>query len=144
MKPSFIQFAEKAQESIDREYKLIQKSTEELDVERREVAQKASQLLDKEILLNSREKDLDARAEEVVRKELLIKDLDQAKADRENATSERQAAEKALLQAQSIEGQNMQKEAELYKREVALSEEKKTYMDKLKKEFVNSVIGRVI
>lgn len=144
MKPNFLQFAEKAQEVIDREYKTIQKATDELESERLQVKQKSDQLLGKEVALNAREKDLDVRAEEVVRKELLIKDLEQARTDRENATSERQAAEKALLKAQEIEGQNMQKEAELYKREVALSEEKKTYMDELKKEFVNSVIGRVI
>lgn len=144
MKPNFLQFAEKAQESIDREYKVLSSATDELQKSRAEVERKAQQLLDKEVQLNQREKSQDAREEEIVRKESLIRDTEQSRIDRENAVREREAAEKALIKAQTIEAEVKQKEDELFKRELALSEEKKSYMDALKKEFVDSVIGRVI
>lgn len=144
MKQNFLQLATEAQKDLEREYKVLDEATQALVVSRQEVAKKASDLLAKEQRLNDRERSQDLREEEVVAKEGRIRNLEQARVDRESAELERKAAEKALLKATNLELENKQKEENLYKREVALSEAKKTYMDELKKEFVNSIVGRVI
>lgn len=144
MKPSILQFATDAQALIDREYKIINETTQALDVRQGELVLKAAYLLEREKKLNAREQSQDHREEEIVRKESLIRDTEQARTDRESATLEHQAAEKALARATVLESEVKQKEQELYARELALSEQKKTYKAELKEEFVNSVIGRVL
>ncbi len=143
MKPNLLQFATEAQASIDREYKIISDATGALDQRESELAVKAGKLLDKERKLNAREKSQDDREEEIVRKEILIRDMEEARLDRESATREHQAAEKALSKATILEAEVKQKEQELYAREIALSENRKTYQEQVRKEFTDSLLGRM-
>lgn len=143
MKPSILQFATDAQALIDREYKIINETTEALDKRDGELVLKAQYLLEREKKLNARERSQDQRDEEIVRKEGLIRETEQARVDRESATLERQAAEKALSRATALESEVKQKEQELYVRELALSENRKTYQEQVRKEFTDSLLGRM-
>lgn len=143
MKPNIVQFATEAQATIDREYKIISEATEVQDQKDAELARKADYLLEREKKLNARERSQDQRDEEIVRKEGLIRETEQARVDRESATLEHQAAEKALTKANILESEVKQKEEELSKRELALSENRKTYQEQVRKEFTESLLGRM-
>lgn len=143
MKPSILQFATDAQAMIDREYKIISEATLVLDKRESELSKKSTDLLDRELKLNAREHSQDLRDEEITRKEMLIRDTEQARVDRESAAQERQAAEKALSIATALDSEVKQKEQELYARELALSEARKTYREEVRKEFTDSLLGRM-
>lgn len=137
----FIEYATKAQTSLQAEMSKLDTKAADLEKVASEQAQKATDLLAREISLNDKEKQLNDRESAVVMYEKTKKREEDVEAQYSEAMKAQTIAQELLKKSKEYDADASQKIAELEKRELALSEREKSYRETLQKEFAQKLFN---
>lgn len=138
---SFITLAQQAQKELDGETARLKEKETKLDERSSAVAAQAAANLEKTGLLNVKEKELQKREEEVTRREINVRRDIEVQNDLISAQAHHKSASEELKKAQEYRDAAKQDLEELAKREIALSEARKTYKAEVEMEVMRNFTG---
>lgn len=138
---SFIQLAQQAQRELDGETTRLTQKEADLNTRSSAVAGQLALADKRHGELNAKEKQLQAREEEVSRRELTVRRDTEVKRDYTAAIDERQKATEMLKKAQDEKDEAKMMLNDLSTRELALSEKMKTYREEIKQEITTKMLG---
>ena len=141
---SFIELAQQADKELaaltaqveDRDAKLSEKATI--------LANTEASLEEKRVQLDTYERQLMARNEEVTRKEINVRRDEEVRADVQQAAALRDSAAKDLKKAEDTLMEVKQVREEVAKREMALAEREKNYKEEIRKQIGEKMLGITI
>jgi hypothetical protein len=139
---SFSSLASQAQQALEAEYKTLETKKGQLQEKMNVLAQHELAITEKEQELERKDKDLVSRLEEVSRREANLHsqdEVEQAKAEAERLSKQ---ALDAFKKAKELNDDASLKLKDLSKRELALSEEKKSYEARIKQEMIDRMFSR--
>jgi hypothetical protein len=138
---SFIQLAQQAQRELDGETERLAQKEADLNTRSSAVAGQLDLADKRHGELNAKEKQLQAREEEVSRRELTVRRDLEVQQDYTAAVGERTEAATALKKAEAEKDEAKMMLLDLSSRELALSEREKTYREDIKKQIASKMLG---
>ncbi len=138
---SFIQLAQQAQKELDGEVARLSQKEADLNLRASAVAGQLALADKRHGELNARATELQAREEEVSRRELTVRRDSEVKQDYTAAIDERLKSSTMLKKAQDEKDEAKMMLDDLSTRELALSEKMKTYREEIKQEITTKMLG---
>lgn len=140
---SFITLATEAQKELDAEKAKLRDLEVSLNTRASAVAAQLALAESRTGELNAKAKELQAREEDVSRREITVRRDTDVEADRIAAAGDRVEADKSLKKAQELRDESLRELEKIKNRELALSEREKTYKQDIELQVMrNFTFGR--
>ena len=138
---NFLTLAEQAQRELEGELLRLEQKEADLNTKSSAVEAQLALADQRTAEAASKAKELQAREEEVTRREINMRKDTDLKADLQQAMAERKIAADALIEAKEARDAAKMSLLDLTKRELALSEREKTYREEIKQQIASKMLG---